>query len=119
MRFLGLGGHRAIIWGTQKRQHESRQGRSNFCLKSNREILFGPEEAPENPPLLSVSRTIETSRDFFQSCQDTMGAHNPRVPKTSTVAISANCTLYITSGAYAPLAPPFFDGKMSRSSMVI
>jgi hypothetical protein len=68
MRFLGLGGHRAIIWGTQMLQHESQQGRSNFCLKSNRGILFGPEEAPENPPLLSVSRAIETyGARFFVS----------------------------------------------------
>jgi hypothetical protein len=68
MRFLGLGGHRAIIWGTQMWQHESRQGRSNFCLKSNRDILFEPEEAPENPPVLSVSRAFETyGARFFSS----------------------------------------------------
>jgi hypothetical protein len=58
--FLEPGGYRAIIWGTQKQQKESRLGRSNFCLKSNRENLFGPEEAPENPTLLSVSRAIDT-----------------------------------------------------------
>jgi hypothetical protein len=64
-------------------------------LKSNRENLFGPEEAPENPPILSVSHAIETysARLFFRSCQDTMGAHNPQVPKTSTVATSANDSL--------------------------
>jgi hypothetical protein len=91
-------------------QHESRQGRSNFCLKSNREILFGPEEAPENPPLLSVSRAIETygARFFFQSCQDTMGARNPRVPKTSAVSTSAN------DDAFSPSPSPRFWLVISR-----
>jgi hypothetical protein len=88
----GRGGHRAIIWGTQKRQHESRQGWSNCCLKSNRQILFGPEEAPENPPLLSVSHAIEINcaRFFLSLDKIQWGAHNPREPKTSTVATSAN-----------------------------
>jgi hypothetical protein len=57
-------------------------------FESNREILFGPEEAPENPPLFSVSHAIETygARFLFQSCQDTMGAHNPRLPQVEDVA---------------------------------
>jgi hypothetical protein len=77
--FLEPGGlHNTIIWGAQKRQQESQLGRSYFFLKSNRENLFGPEEAPENPFLLSVSHDIEKcSARFFRSCQDTMGAHNP------------------------------------------
>jgi hypothetical protein len=60
IHFLSLGGNRAIMWGGQKQQQESRLGRSNFCLKSNRDNLFGPEEVPENPSLLSVSHAIET-----------------------------------------------------------
>jgi hypothetical protein len=65
------------------------------------ETLFGPEEAPEHPPLSSVFHAIETygARLFFRSCQDTMGAHNPRVPKTSTIATSANASMF-TKGFY-------------------
>jgi hypothetical protein len=59
--------------------------------------MFGPEEAPENPSLLSVSHAIETygARLFFSLVKIQWGAHNPRVPITSTVATSTNaCTFY-------------------------
>jgi hypothetical protein len=70
-------------------------GRSNFCLKSNRENLFVPEEAPANPPLLSVSHAFETySARLFLALTGYNRSHNPQFPKTSTVATSANVMLH-------------------------
>jgi hypothetical protein len=58
-------------------------------LKSNREnLMFGPEEAPKNPPLLSVSHAIEThgARLFFGLVKIQLGL----ITHESTVATSGN-----------------------------